>query len=116
MEIKKFINSKSALICILLTLPHVLLSIIASNEIEPFFSFFKIPTPTDFGMNPIGFLALLFSMFLLLIAIWSLFRREADGKRRFYLVNFIIAAFILMYFVIFVGAWIKTAIFEASAF
>ena len=111
MKSMKFIDHKSAFSGFLLTLPFVILNTIAVNEIEPFFTFFKIPLPGGFWMNPIGFLALIFSLLLLPIAgviiAQPLFRKGADGKREFYLINFILAASIFIFFAIFLGAWIR---------
>jgi len=78
----------------------MLLSIIAAYEIEPFFTFFKIPSPSGFWLNPAGFLTLLFCLSLLLAAVVTmirpLFQKEADGKHRFYLINFIFSAIIMV--------------------
>jgi hypothetical protein len=106
MKSQRFISLKNIIIGFLLILPFIILSIIAGNEIEPFFSFFNISGPSSFMQNPIGFLALIICLFLLLAAatviLLTLFRKEKDGRRRIYIINLTLKIIIFGYFVMFV--------------
>lgn len=105
-------NPKSAArIGFVLTLPVILLNTIANNEIEPFFTFFKVDVVDGFWAYPIGSLALTVSLLLLpagaVIAIRPMFQKGADGKRKFYLMNVLLAAVMLALFFFITGAFIS---------
>jgi len=93
-------NPKSAaLIGLLFTTPFVLLTTIAENRIEPFFSLISLIRPG----SPFEYI-LLFTILLLIpvgsfIAIRPMFQKGAEGKRKFYLVNAILATLLLIVFV-----------------
>ncbi len=105
-------NPKSAaLIGFLLTLPFMLLNTIANNEIEPFFTFFKINTAGGFWDHPIGHIAVIVALLLLpfgaVISIRPMFQKGADGKRKFHLMNILLAVIMLALFVLISGALIS---------
>lgn len=89
----------SALIGGLLMVPFVAANSIVGNRIEPFFSFIRPGLHTSafeymllfvvIGCLPVG----------AFIAARPIFERGADGKRRIYLLNGILAAFMLVVFV-----------------
>ena len=93
-------NPKSAaLVGLLFTTPWVLLTTIAGNRIEPFFSFIRLVETT----GPFEYI-LPISVLLLIpagsfIAIRPIFQMGAEGKRKFYLVNVLLGAFLLIVFV-----------------
>jgi hypothetical protein len=94
-----------------LTLPVILLNTIANHEIEPFFTFFKVNTAGGFWDHPIGHIAVIVALLLLpagaIIAIRPMFQKGTDGKRKFYLVNVLLAGIMLALFVIISGALIS---------
>jgi len=111
------VSPKSAVWSLLLTVPFLILSLIAACEIEPWFTFLKISTPTAFVQNPIGFSALILTLALLPVAAYTAAMPmliSAGGGRKFYLINFILAAMILVYFAVFIGAWISEVLVEIS--
>ncbi|MGH7598481.1 MAG: hypothetical protein ACREOI_19160 [bacterium] len=100
----------AALLAFLLFLPAMLLNTIAANEIEPFFTFFKVGTSGGFWANPIGYLAIIVCLLLLpvggVIAIRPMIQKGADGTRRLYLINGILAAIMLVFFILVSGVLI----------
>jgi hypothetical protein len=94
-------NPKSAaLVGLLFIAPFVLLNAIVGNRIEPFFSLIRPGIHT----GPFEYLLLFIVLFLIplgsFIAIRPLFQKGAEGKQKFYLVNVLLAALLLIAFVI----------------
>lgn len=89
---------------------------VAAHEIEPFFTFFKITSPSSFWVNPIGYIALIICLFLLLLSAITfmrpIFQKRGNEKRKMYAMNLLLASAVLLYFMIFVGAWITEIIKE----
>jgi len=100
----------AALIAFLLFLPVMILNTIANHEIEPFFTFFKVGASGGFWANPIGYLAIIVCLLLLpagaVIAIRPMVQKKADGRRRLYLINSILAAIMLVFFILISGVLI----------
>ena len=93
-------NPKSAaLVGLLFIAPFVLLNAIVGSRIEPFFSLIRPGIHT----GPFEYILLFFVLFLIpvgsFIAIRPMFQKGAEGKRKFYLVNAILAALLLIVFV-----------------
>ena len=58
-------NPKSAaLIAFLFTLPFMVLNTIAGNQIEPFFTIFKVNTGGGFWDHPVGHISLIVALLL----------------------------------------------------
>jgi hypothetical protein len=95
-------QSFKALIGMLFILPFVLLDLIVSRRIEPFFSILRPgihTSPQEMG--------LLLTVLLLLpvgaaVAVRPMLQKGKDGKRKFLLVNAIAAGFLLLVFVLLV--------------
>ena len=98
-------NPKSAaLVGLLFIAPFVLLNAIVGNRIEPFFSLIRPGIHT----STFEYILLFIVLFLIpvgsFIAIRPIFQRGAEGKRKFHLVNAVLAALLLIVFVmLFVG-------------
>ena len=89
----------AALVGLLFLAPFVLLNAIVGNRIEPFFSLIRPGLHT----SPFEYILLVIVLLLIpvgsFIAIRPLFQRRAEGKRIFYLVNIILAALLLIAFI-----------------
>lgn len=93
-------NPKSAaLVGLLFIAPFVLLNAIVGSRIEPFFSLIRPGIHT----SPFEYFLLVIVLLLIpagsFIAIRPIFQRRAEGKQTFYLVNIILAAFLLFAFI-----------------
>lgn len=93
-------NPKSAaLVGFLFALPFLILNAIVGNKIEPFISLIRPDTHT----SPFEYVLLAVVLFLLptgaFIAVRPMFQKGVEGKRKFYLVNTIIAAILVTGFV-----------------
>jgi hypothetical protein len=92
----------AALIGFLFVLPFVSLNVIVGNRIEPFFSIIRPGIQT----SSVEYGLLLFVLLLLpvgaFIAIRPMIQKGADGKRKFFLVNGVIAALLLTGFALLV--------------
>jgi len=94
------LNPKSAaLIGFMLALPFVLLNAIVGSKIEPFYSLIRPDTHT----SPFEYVLLVVVLLLLpvgaFIAVRPMFQKGTDGKRKFYLVNILLAAILVTGFV-----------------
>lgn len=101
MKSKILLNPNSAaLIGFALILPFVFLNMIVANRIEPFFSLIRPGVHT----SPFEYVLLIIVLLLLpagaFIAIRPMLQRGVDGKRKFYLLNGILAAILLIVFVL----------------
>jgi hypothetical protein len=84
----------------LLMLPFVAANAIVGSRIEPFFSFIR-PGPHTSPFEYLLLFAVLGSLPVgAAIAARPLFERGADGKRRIYLLNVLLATFMLAAFVV----------------
>ncbi len=94
-------NPKSAaLMGLLFVVPLIALNQIVGDRIEPFFSLIRPgvhTSPLEYILLPIVLLLLPVGAF---IAIRPMLRKEADAKRKFYPVNGILAALLLVVFVL----------------
>lgn len=101
----------AALIGFLLTLPFMLLNTIASNQIEPLATLFKINTAGGFWDHPIGHISASIALLLLpcgaVIAMRPMFQKGAAGKRKFYWLNILLALLLLGLFVLIAGALLE---------
>jgi len=93
-------NPKSAaLVGFLFAMPFLILNAIVGNKIEPFISLIRPDTHT----SPFEYVLLAVVLFLLptgaFIAVRPMFQKGVEGKRKFYLVNTIIAAILVTGFV-----------------
>ncbi len=90
----------AALLGFLLILPFLALNAIVGNRVEPFFSLIRPGIHT----SPREYVLLLIVLLLLpvgaFIALRPMLRKGADGKRRFHLVNGVIAALLLIVFAV----------------
>lgn len=105
-------NPKSAaLIAFLFTLPFMVLNTIAGNQIEPFFTIFKVNTGGGFWDHPVGHISLIVALLLFpigaVISIRPMFQKGADGKRKFHLMNVLLAVIMVFLFVLISGALIS---------
>jgi hypothetical protein len=94
-------NPKSAALFGLFSIaPFVLLNAIVGNRIEPFFSLIR----PNIHTSPFEYILLFIVLFLIpvgsFIAIRPILQKGADGKRKFYLVNVILAVLLLVVFVL----------------
>jgi len=102
----KTINPKlAALVGFLFVLPFLVMNTIVGSKIEPFYSFLRPQGP-----QPVGEYALLFTSLLLLpligafVALRPMLQKGADGKRKLYLLNIIIATILLVFSItLFIG-------------
>ena len=89
----------AALVGLLFTAPFVILNAIVGKRIEPFFSLVRPGIHT----GPFEYILLIIVLLLIpvgsFIAIRPMFQKGAEGKRKFYLVNTILAALLLIVFV-----------------
>ena len=89
----------AALVGLLFTAPFVILNAIVGKRIEPFFSLVRPGIHT----GPFEYILLIIVLLLIpvgsFIAIRPMFQKGAEGKRKFYLVNAILAALLLIVFV-----------------
>jgi hypothetical protein len=97
--------SLAALNGLLLALPFVVMNAIVGNRIEPFFSLIRPGIHT----SPVEYV-LLFVVVLLIpvgafVAARPLLQKGADGKRRFHVVNAILATLLCMFFVALSVGW-----------
>lgn len=94
----------SAVVAFVLLQPAMILNRIANTELEPFFTFFKIGTQGGFWANPIGYLSVIFAVLLLpvgaAIAISPMLKKAKNETRSFYLINSVLATFILLFFLL----------------
>ena len=102
-------NPKSAaLVAFLFTLPFMVLNTIAGKQIEPFFTIFEVNTGGGFWDHPVGHISLIVALLLLpigaIIAMRPIFQKGADGKRKFHLLNILLAAVMLFLFILISGA------------
>jgi len=93
-------NPKSAaLVGFLLALPFLLLNTIVGSRMEPFYSLIR----PDIHTSPFEYVLLAVVLLLLplgaFIAARPIFQKGADGKRKFYLVNIILASILVTGFV-----------------
>ncbi len=93
-------NPKSAaLMGFLFALPFVVMNTIVGSRIEPFYSLIRPDTHT----SPFEYVLLAVILLLLpvggFIAVRPMFQKGADGKRKFYPVNIILAAILVTGFV-----------------
>ncbi len=93
-------NPKSAAVLgALLFAPFLILNAIVGSRLEPFFSLIRPGIHT----SPHEYVLLFVVLFLILvgaiIAAGPMLQKGADGKRKFYLVNGILAAILLVVFV-----------------
>lgn len=95
----------AALTGFLFTMPFMLLNTIAGNQIEPFYTIFKINTGGAFWDHPVGHISALVALLLLplgaFIAVWP-----GLQKRKMYLVNMLMGVLMLGCFVLISGAFI----------
>jgi hypothetical protein len=89
----------AALIGLLCIAPFVLLNAIVGSRIEPFFSLIRPGTHTGPYEYPLLFFVLLLIPVGSFISIRPMFQQGAEGKRKFYLVNVLLAALLLIVFV-----------------
>lgn len=89
----------AALVGFLLALPFLLLNTIVGSRIEPFYSLIR----PDVHTGPFEYVLLAVVLLMLplgaFIAARPIFQKGADGKRKFYLVNIILAAILATGFV-----------------
>jgi len=89
----------AALVGLLFTAPFVILNAIVGKRIEPFFSLVRPGIHT----GPFEYILLIIVLLLIpvgsFIAIRPMFQKGVEGKRKFYLVNAILAALLLIVFV-----------------
>ena len=109
-SMKNIISSpkSAALIGFILLLPLFILNVMAGLDIEAFDIFFRSIFSIDmYRINPLGSFVITVAILLLpvglIFTLWPMLRKGADGKRRLYIVNLILAAFIFVFLVIFVG-------------
>lgn len=103
------LNPRFAVIsALLLTLPFILLNTIANRQIEPFFTFFKIDTAGGFWDYPVGHISASVALLLLpvgaVIAARPMVQKGADGRRKFYWLNGLLAVLLCAFFVLITGA------------
>jgi hypothetical protein len=95
---------RTALSGLLFALPFVTMNAIVANRIEPYFSLIR-PGPHT---SPREYVFLFVVLFLIpvgaFVAARPLLRKGADGTRRFYALNAVLAAFLLLAFVVLSGA------------
>ena len=97
-------NPKSAAITgSLLILPFLFLNAVVANRIEPFFSLMRPGLHTSTREYVLLFIFLLLMPVGAFIAIRPMFLKGAQGRRRFYLVNAILATILLVVFVVVSG-------------
>jgi len=107
-------NPRSAtLIGFSLFLPLFLMNVMAGLDLEAFDAFFQnVFTINGYQTNPLGSFVMIVAVLLLpagcIVALRPVLRKEADGKRRLYIANLILAAVIFGFLVIFVGGAIDT--------
>jgi len=106
------VNPRSAaLIAFLFTLPFMVLNTIAGKQIEPFFSIFEVNTAGGFWDHPVGHVSLVVALLLLpigaIIALWPIFQKGADGRRKLHLMNILLAAALLCLFFLISGALLE---------
>jgi hypothetical protein len=89
----------AALVGLLFMAPFVFLNAIVGNRIEPFFSLIRPGIHTGPYEYPLLFFVLLLIPVGSFIAIRPMFQQEAEGKRKFYLLNVLLAALLLIVFV-----------------
>lgn len=101
----------AALVSLFLTLPFMLLNTIAGNQIEPFFTIFKVNTGGGFWDYPVGHTALIVALLLLpvgaVIAMRPMFLERADGRRKVYPINGLLALGMLALFFLISGALLE---------
>jgi hypothetical protein len=94
----------AALIGFLLLLPFLTLNAIVGSRVEPFFTLIR-PGPHT---GPLEYAVLAFVLVLIpvgaYIAVRPVLNKGADGKRKFYLVNMVLAALLVVIFVALVVA------------
>ena len=116
MDSIKLLNIKSFVKGIILLVPFLVFGMVAAREIEPFFTFLKITSPTSFWVNPSGYIILMICLFLLLLSgiilMRPVFQRRGNEKRKMYAMNILLASVVILYFMIFIGAWITEMIKE----
>jgi hypothetical protein len=82
----------------------MILNTIAGNQIEPFFTIFKVNTGGNFWDHPVGHISLIVALLLLptgaIISTRPLFQKGANGQRKFHLINVLLAASMLALFVL----------------
>jgi hypothetical protein len=106
-------NPKSAALTgFILFLPLFLLNWMAALDIEAFDIFFRSIFSIDmYRINPLGSFVITVAILLLpvgvIFTLWPVLQKGGDGKRRLYIVNLILATFIFVCFVIFVGAMLS---------
>ena len=89
----------AALSGVLLVLPFVTLNSIVGNRIEPFFSFIRPGIHTSSLEYVLLFIVLLLIPLGAFLTARPLLQKGADGKRRFYAVNAILATLLCIVFV-----------------
>lgn len=88
----------AAIVGFLFVLPFLILNTIVGAQIEPFYSLMR---PEGYHTGPSEYV-LLFTLLLVLpligafIAVRPMFRKGEDGKRKFYVLNIVIAAILLI--------------------
>jgi len=101
----------AALIAFLFTLPFMVLNTIAGNQIEPFFTIFEVNTGGGFWDHPVGHISLIVALLLFpigaVISIQPMFQKGADRKRKFHLMNVLLAVIMVFLFVLISGALIS---------
>lgn len=95
----------AAVIGLLFIVPFMFLDWIVGDRIEPFFSLIRPgvhTSPLEYVLLPVVLLLMPVGAF---IAVRPMLRKKADGKRKLYLVNGILAALLIGVFVIISVAW-----------
>lgn len=105
-------NPKSAaLVAFLFTLPFMVLNTIAGNQIEPFYTIFKVNTGGGFWDHPIGHISLIIALLLFplgaIIAIRPMLQKTENDRQKLYLVNIILAAIMFGFFFLISGALLE---------
>lgn len=92
--------NKSALIGILFFLPFLIMNAIVGSRIEPFYSFLRPEGAVRTGIFEYALLAILFLLILFgaFVAARPMLQKGVDGKRKFYLLNFILAVILFAIF------------------
>jgi len=90
----------AALLGFLFILPFASLNVVVSNRIEPFFSIIRPGIHTSPVENGLLFIVLFLLPVGASIAVRPMFQKGADRRRKFFAVNGLIAAFLLIGFVL----------------
>ena len=96
--------TSDALIGVLLLLPFIAANAIVANRIEPFFSLIRPRAHTSAREYVMLAVLLLLILAGAIVAARPLFQREADGRRRFFAVNAVVAVLLAATFLVLTAA------------